>query len=263
MSRALAYKEDGNRCFQAGDFVSAEAHYSKAIIADRTNPALYTNRAMARMKLNMWESVASDCYACLERSPDSLKAHYYLAQAHLHLDNPQDALEHARKAHQLCVKADDKSLGAITTLEAEVMSMMKRERDRALSSSSSSSSSSGSAEAAGGEDAQASRKEIESEWEHKMEAMRDVFERARPNSEKRRVVPDWVVDDISFGIMVDPVITKNGKSYERASLVEHLRRNPVDPLTREPLQISEIRPNLDLKKACEEFIEENGWAVDW
>lgn len=57
--------------------------------------------------------------------------------------------------------------------------------------------------------------------------------------------------------------TKTGKSYERASIVEHLRRQPQDPLTREPLYASELRPNLDLKQACEEFLQENGWAADW
>lgn len=45
--------------------------------------------------------------------------------------------------------------------------------------------------------------------------------------------------------------------------MEHLRRHPSDPLTRESLTISELRPNLDLKQACEEFLEKNGWAVDW
>lgn len=59
------------------------------------------------------------------------------------------------------------------------------------------------------------------------------------------------------------VQTKTGKSYERASIMEHLRRSPTDPLTREPLVASELRPNLSLKQACEEFLDENGWAVDW
>ena len=45
--------------------------------------------------------------------------------------------------------------------------------------------------------------------------------------------------------------------------MEYLRRNTIDPLTREPLLASELRPNLALKQACEEFLEKNGWAVDW
>lgn len=45
--------------------------------------------------------------------------------------------------------------------------------------------------------------------------------------------------------------------------MEHLRRHPSDPLTREPLSIAELRPNLALRQACADFLEENGWAVDW
>jgi len=57
--------------------------------------------------------------------------------------------------------------------------------------------------------------------------------------------------------------TKTGQSYERASITEHLRRSPTDPLTREPLRVTDLRPNLGLKAACAEFLEQNGWAVDW
>lgn len=64
--------------------------------------------------------------------------------------------------------------------------------------------------------------------------------------------------------MHDPVITKHGHSYDRATIVEHLKRNPTDPLTREPLQVSDLRPNLALKKACDEFWENNAaWAVNF
>lgn len=57
--------------------------------------------------------------------------------------------------------------------------------------------------------------------------------------------------------------TKTGQSYERASITEHLRRSPTDPLTREPLRVTDLRPNLGLKAACAEFLGQNGWAVDW
>lgn len=64
-------------------------------------------------------------------------------------------------------------------------------------------------------------------------------------------------------MLIEILQTKTGKSYERASIEEHLRRQPVDPLTREPLYISELIANRDLKQACDEFLEENGWAADW
>ncbi|KAL2193629.1 hypothetical protein P885DRAFT_63825 [Corynascus similis CBS 632.67] len=287
MAKPNQLKEEGNRRFQAGDYVMAEALYSQALILDPNNPALYTNRAMARLKLNQWDSAVADCTACLRLAPDNVKAHYSLSQAHLALRAYDDALHHARAAHALCAKAaDDKSLGTLTAhvlrckkeawdaaerrrarentdLEAEVLALLEREKEAAVREvSGTAAAAEGGGGAAAAADAEAS-KEVAAEWDAKIERMRDVFEKARPAGEKRRTVPDWAIDDISFCVMVDPVITKSGKSYERASIVEHLRRHPHDPLTREPLYISELRPNLDLKQACEEFLQENGWAADW
>jgi hypothetical protein len=61
--------------------------------------------------------------------------------------------------------------------------------------------------------------------------------------------------------MHDPVMTRNGHSYERATIYEHLKRSKTDPLTREPLSIDELRPNYGLKAACDEFWESG--ASDW
>lgn len=63
--------------------------------------------------------------------------------------------------------------------------------------------------------------------------------------------------------MHDPVMTKTGQSYDRATMLQHLRHSETDPLTREYLTIADLRPNLALRQACEEFLENNGWAVDW
>ncbi|KOS23158.1 E3 ubiquitin-protein ligase CHIP [Escovopsis weberi] len=274
MSRATALKEEGNRHFSAGDYASAEALYSKAILADPENPALYTNRAMARHKLGLWDLVISDCQACLALGPSNMKAHFYLANAQLAIGDLDAALASALEAHRLCALTNDKSLRQATALvgqcrkdrwelrerrrsrehaelEAEVLALLARETQAALDAV---------AAHGGGE---LEHTVVREEGEAKMHAMRDVFERARAQADRRREVPSWAVDDITFGIMVDPVITKNGKSYERAAIIEHLRRHPSDPLTREPLQISDLRPNLGLRQACDEFLEENGWAVDW
>ncbi|KAF4451791.1 STIP1 likey and U-box containing protein 1 [Fusarium austroafricanum] len=270
MSKSLHLKEEGNKCFQAGDYVGADSLYSKAIIADPKNPALYTNRAMARLKLNYWDSVITDCEACLQLTPDNMKARYYLAQAQLALRDYDASLANALHAHKLCTATLDRSLGAVTSLvlrckkerwddrekrrvreakdlEREVLGLLTKDKEATLAET----------------DDGMERQEIEEETEAKIERMKEIFEKARAEGEKKREVPDWAIDDISFGFMVDPVSTKTGKSYERSSIMEHLRRHPSDPLTREPLVASELRPNLALKQACEEFLEQNGWAADW
>lgn len=68
----------------------------------------------------------------------------------------------------------------------------------------------------------------------------------------------------SIHSMHDPVITKTGHSYERATLLEHLKRSPTDPLTREPLTVNDLRPNIALRHVLEEFWKTAGsWAVEW
>ncbi|KAI1746560.1 U-box domain-containing protein [Xylaria castorea] len=268
--RAARLKEEGNSHYGAGNFYAAESLYSKAIIADATNPSLYTNRALSRIKLALYESAVSDCYASLKLSGPNMKAYFILSQCLVALHDFDGALENALGAHKMGTETNDKSLPNLTTqvlrckkerwdelekkrsregqeLENELIQLLEREHKANIADCTS----------------DVERAEITEEFDKKITLLEATFEAARSASEKKRNVPDWVIDDISFGIMVDPVITKTGKSYERASMLEALRRNPIDPLTREPLIPSDLRPNLGLRQACEEFLENNGWAVDW
>lgn len=269
-SRATFLKNEGNKLFQLGDYTGADGLYSKAIIADDSNPALYTNRALARLKLQLWDSAITDCQACLKLNPDSMKANYYLAQAQVETRNYEDALPTALRAHSLCVSQNDKSLPQVTALvlrckkekwehqekrrkredqgfENQILDLLEQKRDEMLQNC----------------DGESDKQDIMRDWETDVERLRRKFESARNPVDRKREVPDWMIDEISFNIFVDPVTTKTGKSYERASILEHLRRSATDPLTRESLSASDLRPNLALKQACEEFLAENGWAADW
>jgi len=171
---------------------------------------------MARLKLKLWDSVISDCRTCLDLSPDNMKAYYYLSQAELALNDFNQALEDAYEAHRICVSTGDKSLQSVTTqvlrckkerwedaerrraregghLELIVRELMKREREAAMKEA---------------ED-ERDRQEISDEWDQKLGLLSNIFEKARSASDKKRTVPDWVVDDISFSIMTDPVIVSS------------------------------------------------------
>ena len=78
-----------------------------------------------------------------------------------------------------------------------------------------------------------------------------------------KVVPDYLVDGITFEIMQDPVITPSGVSYERVSIQKHLQASPYDPLTREALSERQLVPNIALREVCSDFLGKNGWAVDY
>jgi len=276
--RAQEIKERGNKCFQAGDYVGAEALYTSAISFDSSNSLLYTNRAMAQLKLSNFNAVIDDSLHALSLQPHNMKAHFQLAQARIALHQEKDALESAKKAYELCMEEVARggkgasSLGPITelvhkcrkeewegrererirnndSLLGELVRDLEDKRDRAIH---------GLLVGGAGE---VQIGEAKQEFEAKIENLREVFERAGVT--KRRRVPDWCIDDISFAVMLDPVVTKTGQSYDRSSIMEHLKRSPTDPLTRETLHPSDLRPNLALKEACEEFLDENGWAVDW
>lgn len=65
----------------------------------------FTNRAITRSKLAKWADVEHDARAAIEiyglKNPVALKSHYYLAQALLGLQRPQEAHDVAFDAYQL------------------------------------------------------------------------------------------------------------------------------------------------------------------
>ena len=113
-------------------------------------------------------------------------------------------------------------------------------------------------------EAQDQRQEALDGTARKIDELRSVFAVADPENHQPREVPDHLVDSITFEIMHDPVVTRTGHSYERATLLEHLKHSPTDPLTREALKASDLRPNIALRHTLEDFWKTAGsWAVEW
>lgn len=170
---------------------------------------------MTRLKLGLWDSVIVDCNACLSLAPTNMKAHFYLAQAQLSIGDFDSSLSSALRAYELCCEGNDRSLATVAgvvlrckkdrwearerrrrrqdlDLEDELTALLARKRDEMLAE----------------EADDVERQSIVDEVEERIKRVRGVFERSRTNAEKRRDVPDWAIDDIGFGIMVDPVIVR-------------------------------------------------------
>ncbi|KAB8292482.1 hypothetical protein EYC80_008196 [Monilinia laxa] len=300
--KALEFKKRGNDHFQSGNYEAAEQLYSKAISLDPLNPILHTNHSKALLKLARYtEAITSSqsAIAVTSSSPInsvSMKAHYNIAQAYHALREYDNALKAVESAREFCVKdmpvggkglvGSGKSLPSIldlglrcrkegweareerrmrerSGLVGEVVGLMRREglarggRERRE-------------DVGGDQDGGEDRMDIDYHkasggWEQKIEEVERVFRLVETQGKegRRREMPDWAIDGISFNVMIDPVMTKTGQSYERTSILQHLERSSTDPLTREPLLPSDLRPNLGLRHAIEEFLEENGWAVEW
>ena len=76
-------------------------------------------------------------------------------------------------------------------------------------------------------------------------------------------VPDYLCCKISMELMLEPVTSPDGISYEKALVLEHLQKvGRFDPVTRRPLEPHQLVPNLALKEAVQTYLEQNPWAWD-
>ena len=76
--QAEQLKQKGNVHFKNGDYENAMYLYSQAIQKNPSNPLLWTNRANARLKLQLWHGVIDDCLRSIELMKDNMKAFYFL-----------------------------------------------------------------------------------------------------------------------------------------------------------------------------------------
>ncbi|KAL0024280.1 hypothetical protein WJX79_002681 [Trebouxia sp. C0005] len=66
---------------------------------------------------------------------------------------------------------------------------------------------------------------------------------------------------LTMEVFRDPVMTPSGLSYERSALVEHLKKvGAFDPITREAMTASQVIPNVALRNATLQYLEEHPWA---
>jgi STIP1 family protein 1 len=292
-------KQKGNDLFKAGDYAAAESQYTAAITKYAQNPLFYTNRALARLRLQRWKGVIDDCLHSIEltaaqdalsnNNNNNYKAYFYLAQAQLALHHPNEALASALTAYShamMPVAAAATASAALPSLSSLVLRCKKekfsaRERQRKLKRGDvlaeleqglettkinllDTIEQHLAAHTLSVSEAHERRVEVLEQQQAKLQELRTVFALADPENHQARDVPDYLVDTISFEIMHDPVVTRTGHSYERATLLEHLKVNPFDPLTREPLTAKDLRPNVALRQVLDEFWKTAGnWAIDW
>ena len=218
-----------------------------------SNPLLYTNRAMSLLKLSLWDGVITDSQQAISLSPNSMKAYYYLAQAEISLHRTTEALQSSKQAHALCVsdietgagKNPQGSLGPITelVLRCKKEDWERREKDRLrgrnllleeLLADLRLKKEAAIGELRGGGAGSAELEDVYNEYDGKIEMLEKTFEAAEQagSESKKRKVPDWVLDDISFSVMLDPVVVSpNSLIYWKQKLLE--LKNHADPVNRQ------------------------------
>ncbi|KAG9780784.1 hypothetical protein KCU88_g3639, partial [Aureobasidium melanogenum] len=283
-----SFREQGNEHFKAGDYKGAEELYSQAIAEhSRSDPKVFANRALTRLKLQDWQGAESDARKAIElygpkNNQAAMKSHYYLAQALLPQRHVGEALEEAKTAYAICLETKDSSAELISQfiLKAKQAQWQAKETARLrqlnetlalvedlLDQQLQRDIDSVEERYKKGEIGETGKREeiddLQKEAESRRSIIRKAFQDPANPDSVERVVPDWLIDPITFEVMHDPVITPTGVSFERVGLLKHIKQTGLDPLTRLPLKPEQLIPNVALKNACSEFLEQNGWAVDW
>eukprot|EP01084_Bolivina_argentea_P056236 102960_1 len=70
----------------------------------------------------------------------------------------------------------------------------------------------------------------------------------------RPIIPQHYICPITQELMTDPVIISSGHTFERTAIIEWFESgNTLNPLTGQPLQTIDIKPNYALKDAIKEY----------
>lgn len=91
--KANAFREQGNEAFTQGDYETAVRFYTEGLEQLRDMQALYTNRALAFIKLKRYKEAISDCEWALRCNEKCIKAYIHMGKSHLALkDFPQSRI---------------------------------------------------------------------------------------------------------------------------------------------------------------------------
>ncbi|KAH9143296.1 hypothetical protein AeRB84_012686 [Aphanomyces euteiches] len=284
MDQAQLMKEKGNACFAKQKYAAAVDFYTEAICFQSDVAAFYTNRALCYMHMEKWTLAQDDCRQAIELEPTNAKAHYLLGKSlsnasestpgieafekalELASQNPQkkslklDILQGLRLAKKLKWKATRATQstrhGKVASLFNSIVEQSRThqlkcdpasEREWVLPSFVPSST-------------MLSCSQVHSDHDLVLAHMMELLEAQTSSSLTQ--IPEYFLCPIGMDIMYDPVTTPNGVSYERKWIEEHITRSHIDPLTRESLRIGQLRPNVALRQAIEDFLNKNPWAYE-
>jgi hypothetical protein len=76
------------------------------------------------------------------------------------------------------------------------------------------------------------------------------------NSSTNNEIPNQYLCPISLEIMSDPIICQDGYTYDRVSILA--LKIPLSPMTRQPIDLKVLIPNIALRQIIEQYAETNG-----
>ncbi|KAK2197278.1 bifunctional U-box domain/OBG-type guanine nucleotide-binding (G) domain/Tetratricopeptide repeat/OBG-type GTPase/GTP1-OBG domain superfamily/P-loop containing nucleoside triphosphate hydrolase/GTP-binding protein OBG [Babesia duncani] len=246
------FRSLGNESFKRGFLESAIDYYSKAIKCNPENHEYYTNRALCYKRQNRWEDVAADVRMALNFEEESVKAHYYLGQALVHLGKWDEGIKKLRKAKAL---SEHQKHSYSSDIDKEILRAKKLiclEKDAAFEDSVSSFRNFFEELMAQHYSLGTITQDVYNYRIKQLEEILNVLEASRS-----KTIPNYLCCKISMSLFKDPAITPSGHTYERELLTTHLARNgDFDPVTRDKCRQCDILPNYAIKEAVENFLDQ-------
>ncbi|XP_024015206.1 E3 ubiquitin-protein ligase CHIP isoform X2 [Eutrema salsugineum] len=214
-----------------------------------------------------WIRVEEDCRKAIQLDHNSVKAHYMLGLALLQSKQYSDGVKELQRALDLGRGANPtgymveeiwEELAKAKYMEWELdsarrsweLNSLKETCEAALNQQ----------RALDMSRTEESSEEAYSFHTERLKALDRVFEKAAED-DKPAEVPDYLCCNITLEIFRDPVISPSGVTYERAAILEHIKKvGRFDPITREKLDPSKLVPNLAIKEAVAAYLDKHVWA---
>ncbi|KAL1162190.1 hypothetical protein V6Z11_A07G185900 [Gossypium hirsutum] len=282
--QAEQLRKDGNIYFKKDRFGAAIDAYTEAITLCPNVPVYWTNRALCHRRRNDWLKVEEDCRRAIQLDYNSVKAHYMLGLALLQKQKLDEGVKELQKKKTFSWNIYTHAKMLFTALDLgrganpkgymvdEIWQELAKAKYMLWEHASSKrswelQSLKEACEAALREkhfldDSQPEGFLDEAGISHmkQLEVLRQVFRKAG-EADIPGEVPDYLCCKITLDIFRDPVITPSGVTYERAVILDHLQKvGKFDPITREPLDQSQLVPNLAMKEAVQAYLDKHGWA---
>ncbi|XP_040908390.1 tetratricopeptide repeat protein 1 isoform X2 [Toxotes jaculatrix] len=138
--QSLTLKEKGNSQFKAGDWSEAEHSYTEALVLcpvcfSRERAVLFSNRAAARLHLDLKDRAILDCTRAIELNPDYVRALLRRAELYEQTEKLDEALEDYKKvlerdpnqtsARKACMRLPQQIQERNERLKEEMISKLK------------------------------------------------------------------------------------------------------------------------------------------
>jgi len=272
-------KNKGNSSYSVGNFTEAITFYSTAIALNPTKATYYTNRALCYFKLQQWQLTVTDCEKGIGLDSQLVKAYYLMGQSLIEMKDYdlginilKEGINVSKNKENVFSKEMQEALFKGKRLKWDIEQELKQTKQNELSkfinkmiSEYRDSEVAKHLEIATSgqltpEGFDLKLHEINNTYNEKQSEVYALFAKLEDKN-KDRLVPEHYCCKITFDIMKDPVITLSGITYERAAVENYLKRNSCEPITRVPMTLRDLIPNIAIREAIEQFVEQNPWAI--